>query len=133
MTNAAFLQQYRNAQLEWHTLQRELDRLNTAGRPSAGHGCVTELLRTTNDHTAALMQQLDGLEAMVEAARLRCEGMAERFARLQAACGDFRSQFILAQYYQRGCTDGQIAVTLRLTPRHVNRLRHALLDRLADA
>lgn len=133
MTNTAFLHQYRSARLVLLTLEREMDRLSTTGRPGAGHGSVLEMMRTTNDRTASLMQQLDGLEAMTGAARRRCEDMEPQFRQLVAACPDFRGQFILTQYYQRGCTDGQIALTLRLSARHVNRLRHALLTALDAA
>ena len=128
MSNTAFLKHYRETIQELRVMERQLARSGTTGRPSGATGYRYDSMpRGTNDHTAAAIQQQEGIEAAVHALRAEQAAMEPRYAALLACARNYRDRCILRQYYQLCQTDSQIADSLCVSVRHANRLRSELL------
>lgn len=131
MTNTAFLKQYRDTLQELRVMEHQLELSGITGRPSgAGSYHYDGLHRSTNDSTAAAIQQQDGLEAAVNDLRQAFAAMQPRFDGLLRLARNYRDRCILRQYYQQCQTDAYIAECLCISTRHANRLRTELLQHL---
>ncbi|MBE5804922.1 MAG: hypothetical protein E7316_10485 [Clostridiales bacterium] len=131
MNNAAFLKLYRETWLELRVMERQLAMSGTTGRPRGASTLhYDDMPRGTNDHTAAAIQQQDGIEAAVNDLRAQLDGMEPRYTALLKFARNYRDRCILRQYYQLCQTDAQIADCLCVSVRHANRLRAELLHHL---
>lgn len=128
MSKSGFLRQYRDKRFELETLRQELSALELTGRPrgmtSTRYGFIP---RGTNDATAAAMQRSDGLTAAMDRVRDELSTMDDRFETLLSSVPDYRTRLVLRHYYALLETDEEIAESLHLCPRHVNRIRNAYL------
>lgn len=133
MTNAAFLKAYRDVRLELTVLERQLALSGSTGRPSSVGAIRWDASPGTNDVVSATLQLEDGLTAQVAQKRTELDSMQPRFDALMHSIGIFRDRCILRQYYGFAQNDDQIADCLGLTPRHVRRVRHGIMERMAVA
>lgn len=131
MTNATFLKTYRDTVQELQVMEHQLEMSGTSGMP-AGAGVYQwdSLHRSTNDSTAAAIQQQDGIEAAVNGLRQELARMQPRFDALLRLARNYRDRCILRQYYHLCQTDAYIAECLCISTRHANRLRAELLRHL---
>lgn len=131
MTNTNFLKAYRDTLQELRVMEHQLEMSGTTGRPAgAGSYHYDGLHRSTNDSTAAAIQQQDGIEAAVTGLRQELAAMQPRFDGLLRWARNYRDRCILRQYYHLCQTDAQIAECLCISTRHANRLRAELLRHL---
>ncbi len=131
MTNASFLKQYRDTLQELQVMEHQLEMSGTTGRPAGATGyCFDSLHRSTNDSTAAALQEQEGIEAAVNVLRQTMAAMQPRFDGLMRMARNYRDRCILRQYYLLCQTDAQIAEALCISTRHANRLRAQLLRHL---
>lgn len=133
MTDATFLKTYRDMTQELAVLDRQLALCGTTGRPaSAASFYYDDIRRSTNDPTAAAIQQQEGIEQARNAKQAELDAMQPRFDSLMKRARNFKERAILWQYYRLCYTDAQIAECLDVSTRHANRLRKELLTYLDD-
>lgn len=133
MTSTTFLKQYRDTLLELRVMEHQLDISGVTGCPSGATALrYGELLRRTNDSTAASIQQQEGIESAIQALQEKLSHMEAVYGELYRLARNFRERCILRQYYQLCQTDAQVAESLCISTRHANRLRAALLEHLEN-
>ena len=124
MSALADIKEYGMALHEKRAIEHQLENLGITGAPSGLHG-MGQGLPGTNDRTAAAMQRMDGLEAMLaeklEALKLK----VIRGERALEMIGYAKARVIMRSYYVLGMSDGRIAEEMQISRTTVQRIRQA--------
>lgn len=125
-----FLEEYRELRARQRVLREALDTFGYDGHPQGTRSANAALAapRSTNNRDAANAQAFDRISQAARAAAERADAMELLLPQVLDALTDERMKMIVQLYYADGQTDERIASLLFLSPRHVNRLRHAGLD-----
>lgn len=127
------LKEYGLALREKEIMEQQMERLGITGAPSGARG-VSNRPPGTNDRTAAAMQQLDGLEALLKQQYEEVQRKALAGERALAMIRSSKARVVMRSYYVLRMSDDRIAEMLKLGKTTVWRIRTATesdLDRMA--
>lgn len=128
MTKKELLGAYREAVIELEELRRQLKRVGTDGRPAGARSLQPDMIRGTNDPSAAAMQLADGLEELLQRREAELAGLSAQVDALLRGIRDFRTYLIIYHYYVLGRTDEQVAHTLSVSRVRALQLRQRYLE-----
>ena len=128
MTKKELLGAYREAVIELEELRRQLKRVGSDGRPAGARSLQPDMIRGTNDPSAAAMQLADGLEELLHRREAELAGLNAQVDALLRGIRDFRTYLIIYHYYVLGRTDEQVAHTLSVSRVRALQLRQRYLE-----
>lgn len=118
------LKEYCYALQELRAIEQQIERIGISGAP-VGIRPIGGGAPGTNDHAAAVLQQQDGLEAILEKKRVELEEKVMRGERALEMVTYPRARVILRRFYVLGCSDARIAEELGICKKTVQRVRVA--------
>lgn len=115
------LKDYAATMAEIRAIEEQMDSIMPTGAPSGLRAIGTG--RGTNDKTAAALQRIEGMEALLKQKREGLLLCAERGERAIELFDDPKARVIMRGYYMLGMSDAKIAEMLYRSRSDVQRIR----------